>query len=334
MLVPYLRSSLIGNWKLCQLQTLLTYVFGMDNKAGAAASGGTCVHKMFELRALASINEKRGVYEFEYDDWGIIKTEWAKDFDQTIDKVYSNQQKVDSHVKWDKMPKSKVLEWAKKTISDCPKYDPVNLNIVQVEQYFDIEIKEDWAKYKEVVNGKTYEGYMRIKGTIDCIIDLGNDVYECYDLKSGKRACFATGEEKTLDYLSKDHQLLFYLYALKQIYPDKHFIMSLYFINDGGIYSVVGDDKMFDKAKNMIKENYQKITTCKAPTVLDKYRGDFRCKYCCAYSKPASFTGDLSVCEFMQKEIKKEGMKKTIDKYADMGKFNYYGSGGGRVKDE
>lgn len=334
MLCPYIRSSMIGNWKLCELQTLLTYVFGKENKAGAAASGGTCVHKMMELRALAVIAEKAGKTSFEFDTWGVVETSWAKDPNLTIDKVYAHQQEVDNHVNWAKMPKKKVLSWALKALQDYPQYDPVNLNIVQSELYFDIEIKENWAKYSKEVNGQMLEGYLRIKGTIDCIIDLGNNVYECFDLKSGKRNCFATGVEKDLAFLEKDHQLLFYYYALKKIYPDKDFIMTLYFINDGGIYSVIGDDKMMENAEKLIKKTFREITSVKYPTLLDPTRRDFRCERCCKYSKPDHYTGGKSVCEFMHNEIKKNGLDKTVAKYADLSRINTYGSGGGKVKDE
>ena len=644
MLCPYLRSSQIGNWKTCELQTLLTYVFGMESKAGAAASGGTCMHKMLELRALGSMAKKRGETEFQYDDdWGMVDAEWAMDFDKTIDEVYSRQQVIDSHVDWKKIPKYKVLAWAKKAINDFPQYDPANLNIVQVEQYFDIEIKENWAKYSKEAGGQTIEGYLRIKGTIDCILDLGNNIYECYDFKglpietpiptpngwstmgdlkigdivydqygkktkitgkskqkikncykitfddtstavcddehywtlydgtvvqikdlklknhintacpieceekelpvdpyvlgiwlgdgrnrggevtsadsfvfeeierrgyklgknqekrknncssrtifgltpnlrklnvlhnkhipeiyfrasyqqrldllrglmdsdgtanncrkhvvfmncteklsdgvkelaltlgqrplksktiqkgfgltvtaypvsfrpvninpfllpvksnkvmgwgngkshirtvtkiekvekcvtqcievdspdrtylctknmipthnSGKRACFSTGVEKDLSFLEKDHQLLFYLYALKKIYPDKDFVMTLNFVNDGGIYSVVGDQAMYDRAEKMVKRVFKEINGVKYPTLLDPNRRDFRCKYCCAYSKPAEFTNGKSVCEFIHGEIKEKGLQATVDKYADLNKMGNY-SGGGKI---
>jgi hypothetical protein len=312
------------------LQTLLTYVFGYSSKAGAAASGGTCMHKMLELRALGSLAKKAGQQTFEYDDWGQIDADWAMDFDKTIDRVYENQQVVDSHVNWKNMPKSKVLGWAKKAITDFPQYDPANLNIIKVEQYFDIEIKEKWAKYEKEIKGEKIEGYLRLKGTIDCILDLGNGVYECFDYKSGKRACFSTGVEKDLTFLEKDHQLMFYFYALKRLYPDKEFIMTLYFVNAGGIYSVTGDQKMYDNAEKMIKKTFREISGIKYPTLLDQSRSDFRCKYCCEYSKPAEFSEGKSVCQFIHEKIKQNGLETTVAQYADLKKMGNY-SGGGKV---
>jgi len=648
MLCTYIRSSLINNWKLCELQTLLTYTFGFKNKAGAAASGGSCVHKILELRALGSINEKLGNKEFEFDTWGKVDSKWAQDIDQTIDRVYAHQQTVDNHIKWEKMPKSKVLKWAKKAITDYPQYDPVNLNIIQVEQYFDIEITEKWAAYSTEINGKLIEGNLRLKGTIDCILDLGNGVYECFDYKGlpleapiptpdgwstmgnlrvgdtvydqygatttveakskiktkncykitfddtstaecdfdhywtlwdgdvvltedleindkinvalpidcedkelpidpyvlgiwlgdgrnrgfeitsgdkfvfeeierrgyklgtnqkkrdincetktvldstkylrtlsllnnkhippiylrashkqrldllrglmdsdglcnvlrkqciftnctkqlsegvsellltlgqrplisrtktscsgisgvgwpvsfrpnninpfllpikankvdpnwgpgksefrriteiekigskltqcisvdspdktylctksfipthnsgAKRACFSTGVEKDLDYLKTDHQLLFYYYALKKLYPDKSFIMSLYFINAGGIFSVPGNEEMLKDAESMIKSTFREITKVKYPTLLDATNRDFRCKHCCAYSKPGPETGGKSVCAFYHEKIKEDGLLKTIETYADLSKLNAYGVGAGKIQE-
>jgi len=307
---------------------------GMENRAGAAAAIGSCVHRLMELRALASIHEKKGITSFEYEDWGEITTEWAKDPNSTIDRAYAHQQKLDSHVKWEKIPKSKILKSAIRAITDYPEYDPINLNIIEVEQYFDLEIKEDWAKYSETVNGVLYEGYLRIKGTIDCIIAHEDNVIECYDFKNGLRKSFATGEIKTPEYLKNDHQLLFYLYALNRLYPGKHFIMTLYFINDGGIFPVIGDQEMLERAEKMIKDTYLEILSTKIPTVLDKTRRDWRCKSCCAFSKPASYTRGLSICEFMSNKFKQVGVDKTIEKYGNMDKVVKYGSGGGKVLDE
>ena len=334
MLIPYIRSSLLGNWELCQTQCVLTYAMGMESKAGAAASMGSCVHKMMELRALGSMAQKSGKESFEYEHWGTIESSWAMNLDQTIDKCHENQLELDNHVDPKKIIKSKILGWAKKAIEDYPQYDPINLNIIAIEQYFDIEIQEEWAKYKKELNGVMYEGYMKIKGTVDCILSHTDDIIEVFDYKTGSRKCFATEKEKTLEYLKEDKQLLFYLYALNKLYPGKTFIMTLYFINDGGIYSVIGDGEMLQRAEDMIKEKYLEITTVQNPTVRNAKRNDFKCIHCCKYSKPANFTRGMSVCEFMQNKFKTIGVEKTVEKYIDINKVVSYGSGGGKIKDE
>lgn len=123
---------------------------------------------------------------------------------------------------------------------------------------------------------------------------------------------------------------MFYFYALKRLYPDKEFIMTLYFVNAGGIYSVTGDQKMYDNAEKMIKKTFREISTIKYPTLLDPSRSDFRCKYCCEYSKPAEFTEGKSVCQFMHEKIKQNGLQATVEQYADLKKMGNY-SGGGKV---
>ena len=333
MLIPYIRSSLLGNLEFCQTQCVLTYAMGFESKAGAAASMGSCVHKMMELRALGSIAQKAGKDSFEYENWGELSVQWALDLDQTIDKCYENQLELDYHVDPKKISKSKILGWAKKAITDFPQYDPVNLNIIQVEQYFDIEIKEDWAKYDHTINGINYSGYMKIKGTIDCILSLSDDVIEVFDFKTGSRKDFATDQEKTLEYLKNDKQLLFYAYALNKLYPDKSFIMTLYFINDGGIFSVLGDEEMLQRAEDMIKKKYLELTTMEMPTVRNPRRNDFKCIHCCKYSKPDSYTRGLSVCEFMQNKFKNDGVEKTVEKYIKVDKVMSYGTGGGVIRD-
>jgi hypothetical protein len=167
------------------------------------------------------------------------------------------------------------------------------------------------------------------------VIDHGGDVFEVLDFKTGRRNDFATDEEKTLEYLEKDKQLLFYLYALKNLYPEKDFIMSLFFINSGGIFSVMGTDKMIEVAETTIKKFFRNMQNVdKPPTRHDPSQKSWKCKYCCAFSKPSSFTNGESVCDFLHKEIRKKGMKEAVEKYGDLTKINTYGEGGGRKNDD
>ena len=330
MLIPYIRSSLLGNLEFCQHQCVLTYAVGLSSPAGAAASMGSTVHKMMELRARGSIAQKSGKDSFEYEDWGTLSVAWSMDFDQTINKCHENQLEIDNHVDPKKIIKSKILTSAKKAITDYPQYDPINLNILAIEQFFDMEIKEDWAKYSKEINGTLYEGYMKIRGTIDCLISHNDDIIEVFDFKNGSRKDFATDQIKDLEYLKTDKQLLFYLFALNKLYPGKTFIMTLYFINDGGIFSVVGDEEMLKKSEDMIKAKYLELTTMEIPTLRNPKRNDFKCIHCCKYSKPDSYTRGLSVCEFMHNKFKKDGLDVTIEKYIKVDKVMNYLQGGGK----
>lgn len=333
MLCPYLRSSSVNTWDFCQMQYVLQYMFGMKNNAGKSAGKGSMCHKIFELRGQAKMAEDDGKSSFVDDNFGEVTVEWAKDIKQTYGPVFDYYQKKETWNKFLPADKNDVLNWSIRMITDYPQYDPYNINkIVCLEKFFDISIDEEWAKYETVIGETKYSGNLSIKGTIDSILDHGNGVYEVFDLKSGAhRKDFKTGEPKTLEYLAqKDKQLLFYLYAIKKyLFPDKEIMLSLYFINAGGIFTVHGDDEMFKRAEKIVQKTFKDICHTFRPSVFDKSQNSFQCKYCCAFSKPYLDTGK-SICTVFQEKITELGLKKCIEEYGDKKSIGKYDSGGGR----
>ena len=333
MLCPYLRSSSVNTWDFCQMQYVLQYMFGMKNNAGKSATKGSMCHKIFELRGQAKMTEDNGETSFLDDNFGEVKVSWAKDINKTCNPVFEYYQKKEYWNNFVESDKADVYKWSMRMIEDYPQYDPYNINkIVHLEKFFDLPIEEDWAKYSVPIGDTVYSGNLSIKGTIDSILDHGDGVYEVFDLKSGAhRKDFKTGEPKTLEYLeTKDKQLLFYLYAIKKfLYPDKEIMLSLYFINAGGIFTVHGDDEMMARAEALVKKTFKEICGTFRPTVFDKSQKSFQCKYCCAFSKPYGDSGK-SICTFFQEEIKKNGLKSCIEKHGDKSQIGHYDSGGGR----
>lgn len=334
MLVNYLRSSSVGTLKFCEQQYYLNYCLGFKNRAGVSATKGTIFHLVFELRALAGIAHKAGEKTIEHDVFGTQSVAWAKSWKKTLPACIEYVKKKDDHIDFDKIKESEIGRWCQKTLDKWPEYDPFTLDIKYAEYHFDIKLEEEWAKYEVDLNGKKHKDQLRIVGTIDNIVDLGDNIYQIYDYKSGKkRHDFVTGQEKTLEYLRKDHQLLFYLFACKQIWPDKDFIMSLAFVNAGGIFSVVADDQMYEDAKQLIIDSKDKILAMKMPTVYDKNHSDWRCKYCCEYSKPAPYTRGKSICQYFSDQIKNKGIEKVTSQNIDLVKLGKYGDGGGKTSE-
>ena len=83
--------------------------------------------------------------------------------------------------------------------------------------------------------------------------------FQVLDYKTGRRLNWATGEEKTYEDLAKDKQLLLYYYALKNLYPDYSFYVSIYYINDGGIFDLVFDEQDYLKAEEILKQKFEEI---------------------------------------------------------------------------
>lgn len=541
MLCPYLRSSSINQFKACEMKYTLEYLFGMKCKSGKKAVLGTIFHRCFELRGLAGMAKKAGKSSFVDSDLGELSVKRILDNEKNLDLCFDYYTKIEAHHKYTNSDKKTIANWIEATLRDYPQYDPVKLDIIATEQYFDIEIPDDWARFEGVVDGQEVSGQLSIKGTMDKIVRITDEVYElvdykglpvgtpiptpegwstmgdlkvgdmvfdrfgkqtkvvakstqkfkeCYritfddmstvecddehywtlssdsvlqvlDLKLGdkidvakpidcnekelpidpyvlgvslgnsnnddcetksipesyfrasyyqrldllrglmssgsvgppqndvkkllltlgqksslgngypdkrtikkiekigkkltqcisvdspdktylctehlipthntgqRREDFATGEEKDLAYFENDIQLLLYLIAMRHLWPDKELLLTLFYINKGGMFTVHGDDAMYDRAKQMLKDSFKKIGLTNRPKQLDPYHKDWRCKYCCDFSKPHE-NGGQSICQFYKGEIERMGLQPLQDKLIDIGKLLNYQDGGGR----
>lgn len=308
----------------------ITYALGFPHKSGKSAALGTIWHKTAELRALgfAALKNKRKT--FTDDNFGKVSAKDAINPEITIPLCFEYYKNIETHINFTNADLKTLFNWYHNTWEKYPEYDPQNLNVIKTEQYFDFEIDKPWAEYNYDIDGEKINGRLFVKGTMDQIVDHGDGVYELVDFKTGQmRKDFATGEEKTLEYMKGDNQLLLYFIALKHLFPDKEFILTLFYINQGGAFSVLGSNKMLEDAWAMLQLNFEKISKNRNPRQLDPSNQDWRCKYCCNYSKPYQDTG-LSFCQFMKKEIILNGIDKTTDRYIKRENFNSYSEGGGR----
>ena len=202
-------------------------------------------------------------------------------------------------------------------------FDPRKKYIISTETYFDIEIKEDWAKYYYNYRGKELKGNLHLKGTIDLTTKVNDDTYEFVDYKSGMRLDWNTGEIKTYNKLHDDNQLLTYLYAGRHLYPGKNIITSIFFIRDGGPYSICFDDTDIERSIQLFKNTFKKTQNITLPVLLDPSHKNFKCKYICDYYKQT--IGNTNTCNFLHNEIQKYGIVYVIDKYTREGfTVDYY----------
>lgn len=317
------------------MRYLFEYLFCLPGKSGAKALKGTIFHKCQELRAQAStaIRDKKKSYIDDNFDKVLVKN--ATDIDWCLDQAFEYYSTKDPELGLVEKDKKEIRKWITDTLENYPHYDPLKMNILQTEQKFDIEIREDWAKYKGVVKGVEHEGYLSIKGTIDSIIKLDDNTYEMLDYKSGSyRTDFATGEVKDSEYLKNDIQLLMYLVALDHLYPGKDWILSLFYIRAGGIFSVHGDKEMLQRAKDTIKKYFIEIGACENPTQFDPSNKSWKCKHLCPFSKPLSEYRGQSMCQHYKGLIDRKGIQIVQDSIINEKKLFSYGSGGGRSASE
>ena len=267
---------------MCEQQYFFEYVLGWRGKSGQKADKGTIVHKVLEILAVIKQGTQNQLDSIEDDILGQISTtEYS--LEDIIEKVYNHYSLANSHHKWTPKDLKDCRAWVYKAIEfNNGMFDPRNRNILCPEQHFDFEIKKPWAQYSyDTAEGKL-EGYLALKGTIDLITLVNDNTIEVIDWKTGRRLDWATGQEKTLEKLQSDPQLRIYYYAIRNLYPNiKNVIFSIYFINDGGPFSICFDQSDLAKTEDMLRQKFEIVKKTQRPR-LNK---SWMCTKLCHFGK-------------------------------------------------
>ena len=144
------------------------------------------------------------------------------------------------------------------------RYDPRFCDILKPEQRFDVQLDEEWAKYDFTLDGEKLSGHLSLKGTVDLMRIHDEDTIEIVDWKTGARKNWSTGKVKELDCLMQDTQLMLYYLAVRLMYPQyKNIIITIYFIRDGGPFTLPFDDSILPTAKQRIRELFEEAIKLK-----------------------------------------------------------------------
>lgn len=324
MLITYVRSSSYNNWAYCQMQYFITYVLGHQTLSGKKAVQGTVVHKVLEVLAVLQKyhqdNPRARILRVDDDAIGKFKCPRTdlKTYElvnELLEMSFDSYTTQEDHHEWTKKDREDCRKWTWQALEwNEGQFDPRNRNIVAPEPHFDIPIEEDWAKFKYTMpDGKEVEGQLAIKGTIDLVTQTDENTIEVIDWKTGRRIDWATGEEKTYEKLLSDPQLLLYNYAISKLFPDyKQAIMTIFFIKDGGPFSMCFDKEDHDKFLEMLKNRFQEIQQNVTPKPVSASRNDFRCTKLCHYYKNNWPGTEQNMCMYIEKHLKENGMEKTI----------------------
>lgn len=351
----YHRSSSLNNWEYCQNQFFITYSLGYTHSPNLRAEMGTCTHKILELLAIAKKNLQEGKDRLEDKELGIdIKIEEEvllkprqlslieidtinstrinKDVYKTpcnlkyghvrygvelveelINKCYTHYKNKSPH-DWQPMCFKHVTNWVWMVLDYKDGiYDPRKNKIYATERHFDLELTEDWAKYDFKYKDKIIKGNLRLKGTIDLTLDHG-DILEIVDWKTGQKKDWAKDQPKTYSSLQHDSQLLMYYYAASKIYP-KDVLVSIFFVRDGGPYSICFTQDRLDEALELFKTKFEEMKNTEIPKLLDPEQKDFRCNKLCDFYK--NKMNGISTCKFIHNKLHEIGMEKVIEKYSN-----------------
>jgi hypothetical protein len=311
---------------MCEQQYFFDYVLGYRSPSNKKADKGTIVHKILEILAFVQFTKQKGEKTFTDDIVGEVD---VNDYDLTelSTQVYDYYTSNFDHHEWSEKDKKDCFKWAHKAITYADgMFDPRNRDILYPEQQFDITIDKPWAKY----DYGNLKGTLAMKGTIDLITRVNDDTLEIIDWKTGRRLNWATGEEKTQEKLEKDPQLMIYFYAAQKLYPEiKHCIVTIYFINDGGPFSMTFDKSDIIATENLLRTKFEKIKKCKKPQLSKSWK----CKKLCHYGKN-SFNGTnvtpmieyregklceqgefMTMCEQVKHDVEMNGIDSVVDDY-------------------
>jgi hypothetical protein len=324
MICTYIRSSSFNNYSYCEMQYFITYVLGHQSQSGKRADIGTIVHKVMETLARfkkeMQDKPKSKVLNIDDDALGRISLGTKKLYQNStiseiLDKSFDYYVKRSPHNSFSKKDKDECLAmcWSALEFNDG-QFDPRNRNIVAAEPHFDIPIEESWAHYEYEINGKKVKGQLAIKGTIDLVTESEPGVIEVIDWKTGRRLDWATGEEKTYAKLTKDAQLLLYNYAISKLFPQySQAIMSIFFIKDGGPFSMCFDKSDQDSFLDMLKAKFENIKENNSPRPISQDRSNWKCTKLCHFCKNNWPETNQSMCVYIDDYLQKNGIEKTIE---------------------
>lgn len=336
--ISFLRSSSIGTWQgYCQHKYFLVYVLGMEDASNIKTEVGTVVHAVLEILAgMKKSYQDNKKYEFThgagtftctptmfmkpytltneevdkinksrinkdtYKDRGNKvnyghKRYGVKNVENILEKVYEYYRNKSKH-DWGNIEKRNCLNFTWMELDwENGEFDPRKRSIIHPELPFNIEIKKDWAKLD---NGE----YLRIKGTIDLVTEIDKGIVEIIDYKTGARYDWGKAKVKTYEDLMEDPQLMLYYYAARKALPEYEAIMlTIFFIRDGGPFTLAFDDSILEKVENNLRKNFEEIRDSKKPKMRDRLHKDFQCNKLCGFYK--NKIDGTTVCDYIGNEI-------------------------------
>lgn len=333
MFTIYLRSSSISTWKQCELKFFLSYVLGFRLGANEAANSGTCLHKIMELYGRKKIALQNGATSFFDDDLNReiniseVELDWAFDAVLNYYTVVAPLQTTP----FKKKSLDEIYSQCQRILADKI-YSPMNCNIVDVEKFFDFEIKEDWAKYNFNVQGKVFDGYLKLRGTMDCVTKISDKHYSYNDYKSGRvRWSWEKNREKTYEDFRNDVQLRLYHYVFSIIYPEvDYWTLNLYYSKTGEVSSILFTKDDIPYTLKAIKGVFQNIVESKRPKWIKNDSAlNHLCNFCEFAKNKKPGTND-SYCWFFNQILKKKPIDKIQEDAMLMESHFSYSGGGSR----
>lgn len=325
MLVFYFRSSSYTSYDYCQMKYFINYNLGYSEPTSIKANAGTIVHKVLECLATCKKfmqdNPKKRKFstpdaeigQLDFTKKALYSEEFVYHLLDRCFKYYTEADPANEYGdKWyefcDEMVQAALIH-------NDGQFDPRNRKIIATEPRFDIEIDEPWAKFEH--EGETYT--LAIKGTIDLVTEESG-IIEVIDWKTGLRKDWATGDTKTYEKLCNDPQLLLYHYAVLKLFPQyASAVMSIFFLRDGGPFTLCFDETDKEKFMGMLKARYFEVLENNSPQPINQARKDFRCFRLCHFFKNKWPGTNKRICNYVEDHIKVHGIELTSEQLVKEG---------------
>lgn len=249
----------------------MQYVLGMESQAGKAALQGNIVHRALEWMIKL---KKRG--KTNVDPMWLLDRSWdehLKEFPHVeIRKVTTRKDKITGEFK--EAADFKKCRIALEEILQNKYYNPYNLNCIDSERWFALEMPGDEWKCTEE-DGE--ERQFATRGYIDLVHEIDQDTIEIVDWKTGARKNFHTQEDIDEEVLTREIQPRLYHLAAYFLYPQyKNIITTFYYTNAGGPVTIAFSE---DDLALTISTLYRFFTTVKGDTLMRRNRA-WTCKMC------------------------------------------------------
>jgi ATP-dependent exoDNAse (exonuclease V) beta subunit len=267
VIVTYLRSSLLNTFDACENRAFLQYNLGLESPSNLAATKGSIVHKVLECMALAKQAIQNDKQEYDAEELGILPIDTKDDIDLLLHLSVNLYAEKEPQLTISKADIKECKVWIQNAITwHNGAYDPRKLLIVQPEQHFNFEIKENWAKYEYNIGDAHLIGYLGLKGTID-LISMEDQQLLVTDYKTGLRKNWKTFKTKEYSDLEQDIQFLLYYYAVSYLYPEHDSILfTVFFVKDGGPFTFLYNREMLPQIESRIRKYFEEMKRVQVPT--------------------------------------------------------------------
>ena len=127
-----------------------------------------------------------------------------------------------------------------------------------------------------------------------------------------------------------DPQLLLYNYAISKTFPEyDQTIMTIFYVKDGGPFSMCFDKSDEEKFLGMLKDTFLSIRDNNSPRLLSSDRSHWKCTKLCHYFKNNWPGTDHNMCTHIKDHLDKHGMDKTVQECTNEGfSVGYYSAPG------